>query len=169
MKIHKPNQQYWGYGADIFNKSYGGYVHQFCIFSLKKVTKQYLVCLRKQTIKWKTMGYLAVHIWIAFRNALLYESARWWRHQMETFSALLATGEFPSQRPVMRNFDVSFDLPLNKRLSKQSRRRWLERRSRSLWCHCNEMLRSWQIHLWSTGYTHLDAFTQLKQHCNTVM
>ena len=55
----------------------------------------------------------------------------WWRHQMETFSALLAfcagnspvTGEFPSQRPATRGFDVFFDLRLNKRLSKQSRRR----------------------------------------------
>ena len=43
----------------------------------------------------------------------------WWRHQMETFSALLAlcagnsplTGEFPSQRAVTRSFDVFFDLP----------------------------------------------------------
>ena len=51
----------------------------------------------------------------------------WWRHQMETFSALLVlcagnslvTGEFPSQRP--RSFDVFFHLCLNKRLSKQSR------------------------------------------------
>ena len=37
----------------------------------------------------------------------------WWRHQMETFSALRAgnspvTGEFPSQRPVTRSFDVFF-------------------------------------------------------------
>ena len=40
---------------------------------------------------------------------------------METFSALLAicagnspvTGEFPSQRPVTRSFDVFFDLRLN--------------------------------------------------------
>ena len=34
----------------------------------------------------------------------------WWRHQMDTISALLAlctvTGEFPSQRPVTRSFDV---------------------------------------------------------------
>ena len=29
------------------------------------------------------------------------------------------TGEFPSQRPVTRSFDVFFDLRLNKRLSKQ--------------------------------------------------
>ena len=28
-------------------------------------------------------------------------------------------GEFPTQSPVMRNFDVFFDLRLNKRLSKQ--------------------------------------------------
>ena len=42
----------------------------------------------------------------------------WWRHQMETFSALLAlcvgnspiTGEFPTQRPVTRSFDVFFAL-----------------------------------------------------------
>ena len=52
----------------------------------------------------------------------------WWRHQMETFSALLAicagnlpvTDEFPAQRPVARSFVAVFDLRLNKRLSKQS-------------------------------------------------
>ena len=45
----------------------------------------------------------------------------WWRHQVETFSALLAlcagnspvTGEFPSQRPVIRSFDVFIDLLMN--------------------------------------------------------
>ena len=70
----------------------------------------------------------------------------WWRHQMETFSALLAfcagnspvTGEFPAQRPVPRSFDVFFDLCLNKRLSKQSRGWRFETLSRPLWPHCNE-------------------------------
>ena len=60
----------------------------------------------------------------------------WWCHQMETFSALLAlcagnspvTGEFPSQRPVTRSFDVFFDLRRTKRLSKQSWGCWFERR-----------------------------------------
>ena len=47
------------------------------------------------------------------------------------------TGEFPLHRPVTRSFDVFFDLRLNKRLSKQSRRRWVETPSRSLWRHCN--------------------------------
>ena len=69
----------------------------------------------------------------------------WWRHQIETFSTLLAlgvgnspvTGEFPSQRPVTRSFDVFFDLRLNKRLSKQSWGWWFEMPSCSLWRYCN--------------------------------
>ena len=63
----------------------------------------------------------------------------------ETFSTLLVlcegnppvTGGFPSQRPVTRSFDVFFDLRLNKRLGKQSRRRWFKTPSGSLWRHCN--------------------------------
>ena len=47
-------------------------------------------------------------------------------------------GGFPSQRPVTRIFDVFFDLRLNKQWSKQSRRRWFEPPSHSLWRHCNE-------------------------------
>ena len=46
----------------------------------------------------------------------------WWRHQMETFSALLAicagnspeTGEFSAKRPVTQSFDVFFDLRLKR-------------------------------------------------------
>ena len=69
----------------------------------------------------------------------------WWRHQMETFSALLAicvgnspvTGEFPAQRLVTRSFDVFFDLCLNKRLRKQWSGWWLETPLLPLWCCCN--------------------------------
>ena len=69
----------------------------------------------------------------------------WWRHQMETVSALLAlcagnslvTGVFPAQRPVTRSFDVFFDLRLNKWLSKQSWGWWYETQSRSFWGHYN--------------------------------
>ena len=74
-------------------------------------------------------------------------SIPWWRHQMETYPALLAiyagnspaTGEFPTQRPVTRSFDVFFDLSLNKRLSKQWRGWWFETHSRSLWRHCSDL------------------------------
>ena len=69
----------------------------------------------------------------------------WWRHQMETFSALLAIcagnspvpGEFPTQRPVTRSFDVFFDVRPNKQLSKQSWGWWFETLSPSLWRHRN--------------------------------
>ena len=69
----------------------------------------------------------------------------WWRHQMETFSALLAIcagnspvpGEFPGQRPVTWSFDVFFDLRLNKHLSKQSWGWRIETLSRPLWRHYN--------------------------------
>ena len=49
-------------------------------------------------------------------------------------------GEFPTQRPVTRSFDVFFDLRPNKWLSKQWRRWWFKTPSRSLWRHCNVQL-----------------------------
>ena len=75
----------------------------------------------------------------------------WRRYQMETFSTLLAlcvgnspvTGEFPAQRLVTWNFDVFFDLCLNKRFCKQSRRWWFETPLHSLWRHCNVGRRIW--------------------------
>ena len=52
-----------------------------------------------------------------FSNTFSWTKFSWWRHQMETFSALLTlceglvvtpvTGGFPSQRPVTRGYDVS--------------------------------------------------------------
>ena len=73
------------------------------------------------------------------------DTTPWWRHQMETFSALLAIcvgnspvpGEFPAQRPVAQSFDVFFHLCLNKRLSKQSWGWWFETLSHPLWRQCN--------------------------------
>ena len=72
----------------------------------------------------------------------------WWRHQMETFSALLAlcaedspvTDEFPSQRSVTQSFEVFFDLGLSNRLSKHSWGWWFETPSCPLWRHCNGYL-----------------------------
>ena len=79
---------------------------------------------------------LSYEIWYSWHVMVTHAyHITWWRHQMETFSALLAVcagnspvpGEFPAQRPVTRSFDVSFDLRLNKRLSKQSWGWWLRR------------------------------------------
>ena len=78
---------------------------------LAKVTKRYRMSSSHST------GWITIAI-----------ISSWWRHQIETFFALLAicagnspaTGEFPAQRPVTQGFDVFFDLRLNKQLSKQS-------------------------------------------------
>ena len=66
---------------------------------------------------------------------------------METFSALLAIcagnspvpGEFLTQRPVTRSFDVFFDLHPNKWLSKQWWGWWFETLSCPLWRHRNDI------------------------------
>ena len=91
------------------------------------------------------------HFYILYCSKMLHTNhlriIPWWRHQMETFSALLAIcagnssviGEFPTQRPVTRSFDVFIDLRPNKRLSKQSWGCWFETPSRPLWRHRNVM------------------------------
>ena len=85
------------------------------------------------------------------KNSLqIIDGISWWRHQMGTFSALLAfcagnssvPGEFPAQRSVTRSLDVFFDLHPNKRLSKQSWGWWFETPSSLLWRHCN-VLQKW--------------------------
>ena len=57
------------------------------------------------------------------------------------------SGEFPTQRPVTRSFDVFFDLRLNKRLSKQPSGWWFETQPWSLWRQCNVTRRSWSVHV----------------------
>ena len=82
-------------------------------------------------------------------------SDTWWRHQMETSSALLAicagnspfTGEFP-QRPVTRSFGVFFGLRLNERFSKQSCGWRFEAPSRPIWRHSNEHIGGWATRRW---------------------
>ena len=100
---------------------------------------------------------------IFFQIWLKCISKSWLRHQMETFSALLAIcagnspvpGELPAQRPVTRSFDIFFDLPLNNRLSKQSWGWWFETLSRifdvtvmfphrNLLYHLNILLCQWE-------------------------
>ena len=86
----------------------------------------------------------------------LYKMVQHRRHQMETFSVLLALcqgnppviGGFPSQRPVTRSFDIFFDMHLNKRLSKQSGRRWFETPYCLLWRRCKAISTSTSTVYW---------------------
>ena len=84
-------------------------------------------------------------LWVHYTAEIIGFYSPWWRHQMETFSALLAIcaenspvpGEFPTQRPVTRSFDVYFDMRPNKRLSKQSWGWWFETLSHPFWRNRN--------------------------------
>ena len=109
------------------------------VLSIKGVNMEYLITNKSNERRPKTNQSQRVQ--------------SWWRHQMETFSTLLAIcagkspvpGEFPAQRPVTRSFGVFFDLRPNKRLSKQWWGWWFETPLRSLWHHCNVVKR---LHMW---------------------
>ena len=101
---------------------------------------------RARQVTWVQQGCLFTLI----ANVWHLELFTWLRHQMETFSALLAicagnspvTSGFPAQRPVTRSFEFFFELRPNKRLSKQSLGWWFETPTRSLWLwrHRNVLL-----------------------------
>ena len=57
----------------------------------------------------------------------------------------IGPGDFPTQRPVTRSFDVYFGLRPNKWLSKQSWGWWFETLSCSLWRHRNG--KEWTINM----------------------
>ena len=112
-------------------------------------------CYRKTVF---SLGRISVRtrcvILTRYSGLPLYCQPSWWRHQMETFSALLAIcagnspvpGEFPTQRPVTRGFDVFFDLRPNNRLSKQWWSWWFETPTCPLWRHRNvSVLYIWKV------------------------
>ena len=109
-------------------------------------------CEWSYSLKHISTGEHSLHISCRITHLLhLYFLFSWWRHQMEYVPRhWLLCGEFtgdcgeftghrwiPLTETVTRSFDVFFDLRLNKRLSKQSRRLWFETPSRSLWRHSN--------------------------------
>ena len=130
----------------------------------EKPARTEVPCLRMEIasalVRMGTTG-LTVHV---------SERIPWWRHQMETFSALLALctgnspvpGEFCAQRPVTRRFDVFFVLRLNKRLIKQSWGWWLETPSGSLWRQCNDYLSPLDTMTTISQTTLSDTFSWMK-------
>ena len=116
-------------------------------------------CVEIHVCEWTSLLRCHSVSWSAGYSKLIahWEQLTWWRHQMVTFSALLTIcagnspvpGEFPTQRPVTRSFDVYFHLRPDKRLSKQSWGWWFETVSHSLWRHRNECLGlPCVVHVW---------------------
>ena len=104
-------------------------------------------------------------------------SNAWWRHQMETVSVLLAicagnspvTGEFPAQRPVKWSFDASFNLRMNKWLSKQWWDWWFETPSRPLWRHCNRFSLSRPAQCVITDVSHMESPPPRNNHFKKIL
>ena len=67
-------------------------------------------------------------------------------------------GEFTTQRPVTRSFDVFFDLRLNKRLSKQSWGWWFETLSCPLWRHCNDSFKTSTVYFCTSIHNRILAY-----------
>ena len=114
-----PNSFGWGFILFIKTHFYGGALTSHFMEEYSSPGYIYISCFHEDVIKWKHVP----------RHWLLCGEF--------TGDCGEFTGEFPSHRPVTRSFDVFFDLRLNKRLSKQSRRRWFGTPSRSLWRHWN--------------------------------
>ena len=73
-------------------------------------------------------------------NSIIYYDVIKWKHfprYWHLCGEFTGPGEFPSQRPMTRSFDVFFDQRLNERLSKQSCGWWFETLSSPLWRHSN--------------------------------
>ena len=97
----------------------------------------------------KSNRYIAIYPWPIF----VTRPGRPWSYPMMTSSngkifrvtgplcgEFTGPGEFPTQRPVTRSFDVFFDVRLIKRLSKHSRGWWFETLSHPLWRPRNAIL-----------------------------
>ena len=109
---------------------------------IKSYKRNYLLPVRRQVTNWNNADLLSIEALATNASEILIKSQifpfkktpfkmsnsgnfglvkngnTWWRHQMETFSAFICagnspvTGEFPTQRPVTRSFDIFFHLRL---------------------------------------------------------
>ena len=120
-----------------FAKQLFMFMHGYVIMLLKAldIISPSYPCFNVSSVKPKLkLGYglvITSHIMMTSSNGNIF----WVTDPLR--GEFTVTGEFPSQRTVTRSFDVFFDLHLNRRLSKQSRRQWFEAPSRLLWRHCN--------------------------------
>ena len=99
---------------------------------------------KENTQQWFTLCCVLLLFAIAW--FLCHDDVIKWKHFPRYWPFAQVPGEFPTQRPVTRSFDVFFNLLLNKGLSKQSRGWWFETLSRPLWRQCNVLTRAAWLH-----------------------
>ena len=103
--------------------------HSGSWITLKVTTYEHIICLTTWTVK-KSIFHIKSPL-------MTSSSGNIFRVTGLLCGEFIGPDEFPSQRPVMRSFDVFFDLCLNKQVSKQSWGWWSETPSSSLWRQCN--------------------------------
>ena len=107
------------------HQSYYGYIH------VSYLTFIIINCLEDSILRLysKLITQIKAHVVIVYIKTAI----RLYRQH----NSMTVPGEFPTQRPVTRSFDVFFDVRPNKQLSKQSWGWWFETLSPSLWRHRN--------------------------------
>ena len=94
--------------------------------------KDCLIFFNRFRATWRPMAYFTKEV-----NSTLVKPLLKFNGGLAKLQCTSLVKKIPAQRPVTRSLDVSFDLCLNKRLSKQWWGWWLETPSRTLWRHCN--------------------------------
>ena len=127
-----------------------------CAFNHGILTRSMLICFKENALSQSTFAITALYkitncdardpfvCWIYLRRSTYTYMMTWSNGNIFRVTGPLCgeftgLGEFPTQRPVTRSFDVFFDLRLNKQLCKQPWGWWFETPSWSLWRHCNEI------------------------------
>ena len=87
----------------------------------------------------------SVHTLLSYswsRGLLNHDDVIKWNYFPRYYPFVRGIHRSPAKRPVTRNFDVFFDLRLNKRLGKQSWCWWFGTLSCQLLRHCNDIYRT---------------------------
>ena len=108
----------------------------------KNICKRHLPLLDIHTKSW--CGHVAMLVcWMMwycyFFFGFKHDDVIKWKHFPRYWPFVRGNGEFPTQRPVTRSFDIFFDLCLNKRLRKQWWGWWFVTLSRPLWRHRDDV------------------------------
>ena len=118
--------------------------------TLHHFVTQMCACVHISVTKWSIVGYFSNAFWDLWDGSILCDHTSLSIFMMTSSNGTIfrvtgplcgeftGPGEFPTQRPVTRSFDVFLDLRLNNRLSKQWWGWWFETPSRSLWRQCND-------------------------------